>query len=126
MARRPSQAPARGTMAGVPRSARAVCAIGGLGALGAATLLAMPAVAARQHADACAPVAKWKSVFPRAAVTDFAVRWPITYHSGTRNHWPGTCGGWLTTYTDYRGTDRTEEARAPTRDFALFPEGAAS
>lgn len=99
-------------------SSRALCAIGGLGALGAVMLLALPAVAASQQADACAPVAKWKAVFPRVAVTDFAVRWPITYHRGTRNHWPGTCGGWFTTYSDYRGTDRTAEARVPTRDFA--------
>jgi len=96
-----------------------LCAAGGLAALTAATVLSVPAFAAKQQAEACTPpVGQSKTVFPPVAATDYVVRWPIIYHSGTRNHWPGTCGGWRTTYTDYRGPDPTGEARTPTRDFA--------
>ncbi len=100
------------------RSVRLVTAVAGLLALLAAAIVTV-AYATPTSVSGCARVDVMRTVFPKAGTVGFNTRWRIarTRHRREDPEWPGWCGNWYTTYTDYRGVPKHEGAR-PYRAFA--------
>jgi len=92
--------------------------LAGLAFLATAAAIVGVAHATPGSASGCKRANVMKTVFPKAGTVDFNARWPIVRtYTQRAPRWPGWCGDWRTTYTDYQGAPEDQPLR-PERAFA--------